>query len=84
MARHSLLTPPDIEPPKEETAAPTAAPKQKVRAGLMHVGGYYDPNDPLIIEFAKLGIDLRQTKQEMLLEAIRDFVAKHKAAQAFR
>jgi hypothetical protein len=50
----------------------------------MHIGGYYDPNDPLIIEFAKLGIDLRQTKQEMLLEAIRDFVAKHKTAQAFR
>ena len=67
-----------------QEAARKPEPKPKGRAALMHVGGYYDPHDPLIIEFAKLGIDLRQTKQEMLLEAIRDFVAKHKAAQAFR
>ena len=48
------------------------------------IGGYYDPNDPTIIAFQKLGIDLRTPQQAMLLEAIGDFVAKHTAAKAFR
>ena len=34
--------------------------------------------------FQKLGIDLRRPQQDMLLEAIRDFVAKHEAERAFR
>jgi len=34
--------------------------------------------------FAKLGIDLRQTKQEMRRGAIDEFVAKHKAMRALR
>ncbi len=45
---------------------------------------YYDPNDDTIISFQKLGIDLRKPQQEMLHEAIHDYVAKHKAAKAFR
>jgi hypothetical protein len=50
----------------------------------MHIGAYYPPDDPLMIDFAKLGIDLRQTKQDTLREAISDFVAKHQAARAFK
>jgi hypothetical protein len=53
------------------------------RRAKLHIGGYYDPNDPTII-FQKLGIDLRRSQQDMLLEAIRDFVAKHVADRAFR
>jgi hypothetical protein len=49
----------------------------------LHIGGYYDPNEEAIIAFQKLGIDLRRTQQEMLLEAVGDFVAKHRAARAF-
>ena len=41
------------------------------------------PPTPLI-SFQKLGIDLRKTQQEMLHEALRDFVAKHQAARAFQ
>jgi hypothetical protein len=48
------------------------------------VGGYFDPNDPTLIAFQKLRIDLRRPQQELLMEAIRDFVAKHQANRAFR
>lgn len=54
------------------------------RHSKLHIGGYYDPNDDTIISFQKLGIDLRRPQQDMLLGAIRDFVAKHQAAKAFR
>jgi hypothetical protein len=37
----------------------------------------------VIVAFQKLGIDLRQTQQEMILEALRDYVAKYEAAKAF-
>jgi hypothetical protein len=94
MARRSLLTPAREErsAPLEPVAVPAAEPMQ-VRAGgsirpsrqaKLHIGGYYDPNDPTIIAFQKLGIDLRTPQQAMLLEAISDFVAKHQAAKAFR
>ena len=94
MARRSLLTPARDE--RTETPEPIATPAAepvRVRAGgsikpsrqaKLHIGGYYDPNDPTIIAFQKLGIDLRKPQQAMLLEAIGDFVAKHQAAKAFR
>ncbi|HEY6248987.1 MAG TPA: hypothetical protein VI685_03445 [Candidatus Angelobacter sp.] len=91
MARRSILTSvraegvtaeraPENLP--EETAKPVARVKPNRRAKL-HIGGYYDPQDPNIIAFQKLGIDLRKSQQEMLLEALRDFVAKHQVANAF-
>jgi len=94
MARRSLLTPAREErpAPPEPIAVPTVEPA-RARAGdsakpsrnaKLHIGGYYDPNDPTIIAFQKLGIDLRTPQQAMLLEAISDFVAKHQAAKAFR
>jgi hypothetical protein len=54
------------------------------RLAKLHIGGYYRPDEPVIIAFQKLGIDLRKTQQEMLLEAVSDFVAKHQAASAFQ
>ena len=54
------------------------------RRDKLHIGGYFDPCDQTIIAFQKLKIDLRKSQQEMLLEALRDFVAKHEAEQAFR
>jgi hypothetical protein len=60
----------------------TPATKPSRRAKL-HIGGYYDPNDATIISFQKLGIDLRRPQQDMLLEAVRDFVAKYQAEKAF-
>jgi hypothetical protein len=93
MARRSLLTPAVEErSPAPAPAAPPEAPA-KIGAGStikpsrhakLHIGGYYDPNDSIIIAFQKLGIDLRRPQQDMLLEAIRDFVAKHQAESAFR
>jgi hypothetical protein len=95
MARRSLLTPaleerapapeppatpPEMLPPAERRAT-TIKPS---RQSKHHIGGYYHPNDPTIIAFQKLGIDLRRRQQDMLLEAIRDFVAKHEAERAFR
>jgi hypothetical protein len=48
------------------------------------VGGYFDPGDPILMSFQKLKVDLRRSQQDMLLEALRDFVAKQEAARAFR
>jgi hypothetical protein len=92
MARRSLLTPAREERPaaEEAVAEPVAAEKPAARAtkpsrqSKLHIGGYYDPNDVTIVSFQKLGIDLRRPQQDMLLEAIRDFVSKHQAAKAFR
>jgi hypothetical protein len=92
MARRSLLTPAREERPAvaepEVTAAPpspiTARTTKPSRQSKLHIGGYYDPSDDIIVSFQKLGIDLRRPQQDMLFEAIRDFVAKHQAARAFR
>jgi len=92
MARRSILSPvreekaipPEPGPALPEAAAPKLAPSVKPsRIAKLHLGGYYDPNEPSIIAFQKLGIDLRKSQQEMLLEAVRDFVAKHEASRAF-
>lgn len=92
MARRSLLTtareerPAAAEPVAEPAAAakPAARPTKPSRQSKLHIGGYYDPNDGTIVSFQKLGIDLRKPQQEMLHEAIHDYVAKHQAAKAFR
>jgi len=93
MARRSLLTPAlderpaPQEPPSvasEQPQAPIARTTKPSRRAKLHIGGYYDPNDATIISFQKLGIDLRRPQQDMLLEAIRDFVSKYEAAKAFR
>ena len=64
--------------------APKPASKIKPsRIAKKHIGGYYPPNDPTIKAFQKLGIDLDKDQQEMLYEAISDYVAKHQAASAF-
>jgi hypothetical protein len=91
MARRSILSSVREEKPvhaESAEAAPESAPKRAgatkpSRRAKLHIGGYYDPDDPTIVAFQKLGIDLRKTQQEMLLEALRDFVAKHQAASAF-
>jgi hypothetical protein len=95
MARRSILS----SVREEKTAKPEPVPAQlptvepaAVRASSaikpsriakLHVGGYYYPDDLTIVAFQKLGIDLRRSQQDMLLEAIRDFVAKHEASRAF-
>jgi hypothetical protein len=68
-------------PPEPAVRHATSKPS---RRNKLHVGGYYDPSDEAIVAFQKLGIDLRKTQQEMLHEAVRDFVAKHQAARAFQ
>jgi len=54
------------------------------RDAKIHIGGYYDPHDATVIAFQKLRVDLRMPQQAMLLDAIRDYVAKHEAEGAFR
>ena len=96
MARRSILSPVrDHQHSLSEAAAQTetAAPAEIVpvpraastsRYAKLHVGGYFDPGDPILVAFQKLKIDLRRSQQDMLLEALRDFVAKQEAARAFR
>lgn len=94
MARRSILTPVLAEraAPEPEPAPPPApgkigatAPSTKPsRQRKIHLGGYYDPNDPTVIAFQKLKIDLRRSQEAMILDAITDYVAKHQAARAFQ
>jgi hypothetical protein len=94
MARRSILSsvreektakpePVPALPPTVEPAARVASTTKPSRIAKLHVGGYYYPDDATIVAFQKLGIDLRRSQQDMLLEAIRDFVAKHEASRAF-
>ena len=69
--------------PAEIARVPKAASMSNRHAKL-HVGGYFDPSDPTLVAFQKLKVDLRRSQQDMLLEALRDFVAKQEAASAFR
>lgn len=97
MARRSILTAareehsvqPEPGPPVPSVAPEPAPPKRVTtvkpsRIAKLHVGGYYYPDDSTIVAFQKLGIDLRRSQQDMLLEAIRDFVAKYEASHAFK
>jgi len=91
MARRSILSaalepapilPDPVQVPLEPAGLPASV--KPSRRNKLHVGGYYDPKDEAIMAFQKLGIDLRKTQQEMLHEAVRDFVDKHQAARAFQ
>ena len=73
-----------MPPPAEPAASRPASKVKPSRVAKKHIGGYYPPNDPTIKAFQKLGIDLDKDQQEMLFEAISDFVAKHHAANAFK
>ena len=92
MVRKSLLTSARDErlvatEPTVTAEPPTSKPATAIkpsRQSKLHIGGYYDPKNEAIISFQKLGIDLRRPQQDMLLEAIQDFVAKHQAEKAFR
>jgi len=92
MARRSILAPvltqEEPEAPTPSVSAPEAAPAPSAikpsRLRKLHLGGYFDPDDPAIIAFQKLRFDLRKSQQDMLMEAIRDFLAKHEALNAFR
>ena len=91
MARRSILSAvrsaaevaPEPAIPAEPVVVRTVTPKPS-REAKLHVGGYFDPLDPTVMAFQKLKVDLRRSQQDMLLEALRDFVAKHEAAQAFQ
>jgi hypothetical protein len=53
------------------------------RIAKLHVGGYYHSDDATVIAFQELAIDLRRSQQDMLLEAVRSFVATHEASPRF-
>lgn len=92
MAKRSILSAVRDERPAEpinppaapENVGARAASTKPSRLAKLHVGGYFDPQDPTVMAFQKLKIDLRRSQQDMLLEALRDFVAKHQAESAFR
>ena len=90
MARRSILSAVRNEQLPPEAAAPMAVPippgaaVRPSRVSKLHIGGYFEPTEPTVMAFQKLKVDLRRSQQDMLLEALRDFVAKHEAANAFR
>lgn len=92
MARRSILSAvreeqiraPELVPEEPPEAPPVARATKPSRVAKLHVGGYFDPDHPAVMAFQKLKVDLRCSQQDMLLEAMEDFVAKHRAAGAFR
>ena len=85
MARRSILSSVlDPQPPSTEPAEAVPEKAKPSRQAKLHIGGYFDPDDQVIVAFQKLKVDLRKSQQEMLLEALRDFVAKQEVARAFR
>lgn len=90
MARRSILSAVRDEQPAPEVAEPAAVAMPQSgnvrpsRVAKLHIGGYFEPTEPTVMAFQKLKVDLRRSQQDMLLEALRDFVAKHEAATAFR
>ena len=94
MARRSSLLGPrpviqDMSPTPDivETQAATIAQANTTRpsrTAKIHIGAYFDPAEQTIMAFQKLKVDLRRSQQDMLAEAIADFVAKQEAARAFR
>lgn len=85
MARRSILSSfRDQQVPDAAAAEPVSVPMKRSREAKLHIGGYFDPTDQTIVAFQKLKVDLRMSQQEMLLEALRDFVAKQESANAFR
>ena len=95
MAKRSILSPvreeraqaPESGPPPPEAlpeSQPAVRSVKPSRIAKLHVGGYFDPKHPTVEAFQKLKVDLRRSQQDMLLEAMEDFVAKHQAAGAFR
>lgn len=89
MARRSILS--SIVDEQSSNIEAAAQPERPVKPAVkpsrrakLHIGGYFDPDEPAIMAFQKLRVDLRRSQQDMLLEALGDFVAKHEAARAFR
>jgi hypothetical protein len=74
---------PQITEPEAAPALKRASTTKPSRIAKLHIGGYYYPDHPSVVAFQKLGIDLRRSQQDMLLEAVRDFVAKYEASRAF-
>jgi hypothetical protein len=93
VARRSILAPARAERTAAVAVEPESGPTEPRRAGQgtkpsrlakLHIGGYFDLDDATLIAFQKLRIDLRRSQQDMLFEALRDFVAKYQAENAFR
>ena len=95
MARRSSLLPQqpisqEASPLVEEVTQPKAgggvqaAPTKHSRMTKIHIGAYFDPAEQTIMAFQKLKVDLRRSQQDMLAEAIADFVAKQEAERAFK
>ena len=87
MARRSILSSFREQQPSRETPAetpPLSSRSSSSRSAKLHIGGYFNPDDRVIVAFQKLKVDLRMSQQEMLFEALRDYVAKQEAERAFR
>jgi hypothetical protein len=84
MARRSLL----IAEEEPEVVAPVTEPVRPIeprkRSSRIHIGAYYPRGDQTIIAFQQLAFEIEKTQQEMLYEAIGDYLAKVKAGRAFR
>jgi hypothetical protein len=88
MAKRNSLLVPDSAPQTAELEAsrsePSAAPKRrKASAERSHIGGYFDPNDPITEEFRILAVRSRRTQQDLLAEAIALVVEKYRTQERF-
>jgi len=75
---------PDTPQHSQTSPAGVSATTRPSRLAKLHLGGYFDARDPTVMAFQKLRVELRRSQQEMLMEAMADFVAKHQASDAFK
>jgi hypothetical protein len=86
MAKRSLLLtdPPADRGAELEAAAVAPAPKRRqANAGRSHIGGYFDPTDPIAEEFRILAVRSRRTQQDLLAEALELIVEKYRTQERF-
>jgi hypothetical protein len=68
-AVRNLLLPEQAEAPKRRNS----------NAGRMHIGGYFDPEDPIAEAFRVLSARSCRTQQDLLAEALELVVDKYNA-----
>lgn len=83
--RPSLITQSVPEPvPVAPPPPPRPADRAPSRAGKVHIGGYYAPDDPVITAFRHILADrVGSSQQTLLREALEEFVNRHRTARAF-
>jgi hypothetical protein len=57
--------------------------RRNSNAGRLHIGGYFDPEDPIAREFRMIATAERRSQQDLLAAALTKFVEDYRALKQF-